>query len=85
MSVAGKIIRIYGNTIIEIESKCSPELDPDENIECGNGLHLSPTASKARKYDPFGKILECEVNIDDIAVFSRDISKVRCRKVRVIK
>ena len=62
-----------------------PDFDPDENIECGNGLHLSPTASNARKYDPSGKILECEVNIDDIAVFSRNISKVRCRKVVVKK
>ena len=60
-----------------------PDWDSDENIECGNGLHLSPLPQTALRYNQ-GLLLKCEVSRSDIAVYSRDISKVRCRKVKVL-
>ena len=57
-----------------------PDWNPNPNIECGNGLHLSPTPELALSYNK-GKIIECIVNINDIAIYGTDITKVRCKKV----
>jgi hypothetical protein len=60
-----------------------PDWDPDQNIQCGNGLHLSPTPEMALSYNQ-GKVLKCKVALKDIVVFGTDITKVRCKKVEVI-
>ena len=60
-----------------------PDWDGDANKECGNGLHLSPTAQLALSYHE-GKILRCEVKLKDIAVYSKNLTKVRCKKVKVL-
>ena len=73
----------YSNTIkYEGEVTC-PDFNPDENIHCGNGLHLSPTPQLALSYKN-GKILECIVATKDIVVYGSDITKVRCKRVTVI-
>jgi len=61
-----------------------PDFDPNPERQCGGGLHLSPTPELARSYNS-GKVLECHVHIDDIVIYGTDISKVRCRKVKVIR
>ncbi len=60
-----------------------PDWNPDKNIQCGNGLHLSPTPEMALSYSQ-GKVLKCKVALKDIAVYGTDITKVRCKKVEVI-
>jgi hypothetical protein len=60
-----------------------PDFDPDPTRQCGGGLHLSPTPAAALRYNK-GTLLVCKVNIDDIVVYGPDITKVRCRKVKVI-
>ena len=60
-----------------------PDFDPDPKRQCGGGLHLSPTPYDALRYHD-GKVLECEVARKDIVVYANDITKVRCRKVKVI-
>ena len=62
---------------------CS-DFDDNENIQCGRGLHLSALPEQALSYNHQGKLLECEVNIKDFVVYPDDISKVRCKKVKVI-
>jgi hypothetical protein len=61
-----------------------PDFNSDKKIKCGQGLHLSPTSEMALKYNQ-GKILECAVKISDFVIFSEDITKVRCKKVTVLK
>jgi hypothetical protein len=61
-----------------------PDWNDDKNIECGNGLHLSPTPEMALSYNN-GLVLECKVRIKDIAVYEKNITKVRCKEVIVIK
>ena len=63
--------------------KC-PNWNPDPEIQCGNGLHLSPTPAMATSYHN-GKILKCEVKIKDFVVYAQDITKVRCKEVKVIE
>ena len=60
-----------------------PDWNPDSSIQCDNGLHLSPTPEMALSYNK-GKLLKCSVAIKDIAVYGNDITKVRCKKVKVI-
>ncbi len=60
-----------------------PDWDPNPNRQCGGGLHLSPTPYDALRYHD-GKVLVCEVARKDIVVFPTDVTKVRCRKVKVI-
>jgi hypothetical protein len=60
-----------------------PDFDPDPERQCGGGLHLSPTPEGALRYHD-GKVLVCEVAKKDIVVYATDITKVRCRKVKVI-
>ena len=57
-----------------------PDFDPDENRECGGGLHLSYTARKTQDFNK-GTILKCLVDPDDIIIYKGNIEKVRCRKV----
>jgi hypothetical protein len=60
-----------------------PDWDPNPDRECGGGLHLSPTPGFALDYNT-GKLLRCEVMPEDISVYPYNITKVRCRKVKVI-
>jgi hypothetical protein len=60
-----------------------PDFDQNSDRQCGGGLHLSPLPEMALKYNE-GKVLKCEVDINDIVVFPTDITKVRCRKVKVL-
>lgn len=60
-----------------------PDWDEDPARQCGGGLHLSPSPSLALSYNT-GKVLECEVDPDDVVIYGADITKVRCRKVTVI-
>jgi hypothetical protein len=60
-----------------------PDWNPDRNIQCGNGLHLSPTPEMALSYNQ-GKVLKCRVELKDIVVYPTDITKIRCKKVTVI-
>ena len=60
-----------------------PDWEDNEQRECGGGLHLSPTPELALFYNK-GKVLKCKVNIEDFVVYSQNISKVRCKKVKVL-
>jgi hypothetical protein len=60
-----------------------PDWDNDSNRQCGGGLHLSPLPHLALYYNK-GKLLECKVNKKDFVVYSKDITKVRCKRVTVI-
>ena len=60
-----------------------PDWDDDMWIECGRGLHLSPTPELALYYNR-GKVLKCKVNIKDFVVYPHNINKVRCKKVEVL-
>jgi hypothetical protein len=60
-----------------------PDWDSDINRECGGGLHLSPSPSLALNYNE-GEILKCVANLKDIVVYPKNITKVRCRKVKVL-
>ena len=60
-----------------------PDWDGNKDLQCGNGLHLSPRPEMALNYNR-GKLLVCEVNKKDFVVYPSDITKVRCRKVKVI-
>jgi hypothetical protein len=60
-----------------------PDWNPDKNIECGEGLHLSPRPELALSYNQ-GKLLVCKVHKDDFVVYPGNATKVRCKKVTVI-
>jgi hypothetical protein len=75
----GKIKYAIGKKV-----KC-PDWNPDPTIQCGGGLHLSPTVDTAKGYNQPGKILKCEVNLADIVVYGPDITKVRCSAVKVLE
>ena len=61
-----------------------PDWDSNPERECGGGLHLSPTPELALTHNN-GKLLVCEVNKKDIAVYHGNIRKVRCKQVKVIR
>ena len=65
------------------ETVICPDWNPDKDIQCGNALHLSPSPNLALGYNR-GLVKKCEVNIKDFVVYSKDIIKVRCKKVKVI-
>ena len=62
---------------------CS-DFDPDNDRECGGGLHLSPSPDLALSYNR-GKVLRCKVHKDDFVVYPHNIDKVRCKKVVVLE
>ena len=72
--------------------KC-PDWLEDNTIECGNGLHLSPSVHFCKQFNNKGIALKCEVLILDsngkpnILVHENPDSpqKVRCKKIRVIE
>ena len=66
------------------ETIVCPDWDDDKDRECGGGLHLSATIKDAEQYNK-GKILLCEVSVKDIVVYPYDITKVRCKKVKVLR
>jgi hypothetical protein len=68
---------------IDSEIVC-PDFDNDPTRQCGGGLHLSPSKNLALSYNR-GTVLKCLVHKDDIVVYGRDISKVRCRMVRPVE
>ena len=60
----------------------APDWDPDPSIECGRGLHLSPSPEQARRYNGSAvAVLACRVALADIAVHEACLDKVRCRAV----
>jgi len=62
-----------------------PDFDPDEDRECGGGLHLCATPEGAKSFaDGPAKLLKCRVKLKDIVVFHGNIQKVRCKKVEVL-
>jgi len=60
-----------------------PDWDASTEIECGNGLHLSPLPELALSFHD-GLLLECTAKLKDIVVYPHNIKKVRCKKVTVI-
>jgi hypothetical protein len=75
----GRISYKPGNTVT------CPDWDPNPQRKCGGGLHLSATPQDARRYNGTGRLLLCAVKLEDIIVHPEDITKVRCRSVRVLK
>jgi hypothetical protein len=60
-----------------------PDWNPNSKIECGEGLHLSPSPELALSYNQ-GKLLACKVHKNDFVVYPHNITKVRCKKVTVV-
>jgi hypothetical protein len=73
----------HSNTIKYKGVVTCPNWNPDNDIECGEGLHLSPLPELALHYNQ-GKLLKCKVHKNDFVVYPKDITKVRCKKVTVI-
>ncbi len=60
----------------------APDWDKDSDIECGKGLHLSPTIQQARLFNDGGLCLACRVKLSDIAnlpAFAEYPDKIRVR------
>ena len=76
----GKIKYEIGTTV-----EC-PDWDVNNSIECGGGLHLSPSIYFCKFFNK-GKYLKCEVNIKDILVHPNPHYpyKIRCKKVKVLE
>ena len=60
-----------------------PDFDPSNDRECGGGLHLCARPEQALSFNK-GLLLKCEVDLKDIVVYSKNIEKVRCKKVKVL-
>ena len=60
-----------------------PDFNPSKKHECGGGLHLCAKPSQALSFNQ-GQLLKCEVDLKDIVVYSKNIEKVRCKKVKVL-
>ncbi len=73
----------YSNSIKYENEVICPDFDTAETRQCGGGLHLSPTPELAQSYNQ-GIVLKCIVAVKDIVVYGLDITKVRCRKVKVL-
>ena len=74
----------YTNSIKYDGEVTCPDFNPSKEIECGEGLHLSPYPELALDYSPDGLVLECAVKIKDFVVYTHNITKVRCKKVTVL-
>ena len=74
----GRVCYKIGTTVV------CPDFDPTPERQCGGGLHLSPTPGMALAYNK-GELLVCEAHVDDVVIYGPDISKVRCRKVKVLR
>ena len=60
----------------------APDWDKNVTIECGKGLHLSPTIQQARLFNDGGLYLACRVKLSDIAnlpAYSEYPDKIRVR------
>ena len=60
----------------------APDWKPDDKIECGNGLHLSPTIQQSITFNQSGIYLACRVRLSDIAslpAFAQYPDKIRVR------
>ena len=60
----------------------APDWDKDETIECGKGLHLSPTIQQAITFNNASNYLACRVKLSDIAslpAFAQYPDKIRVR------
>ncbi len=67
---------IIGSEII------APDWDKNADIECGKGLHLSPTVQQARSFNNKGLYLACRVRLSDIAnlpSYAKYPDKIRVR------
>ena len=60
----------------------APDWDKDVTIECGHGLHLSPTIQQACSFNDGGNYLACRVKLSDMAsfpAFAQYPDKIRVR------
>ena len=60
----------------------APDWKPNDKIECGKGLHLSPTIQQARNFNDGGIYLACRVKLSDIAplpAYAEYPDKIRVR------
>ena len=73
----------YSKSIVYEDIVKCPDWDLDPNIQCGRGLHLSFSPHLALSYNN-GLLLKCEVEKSDYVIYSEDLSKVRCSKVKVL-
>lgn len=73
----------YSKSIVYEDIVTCPDWDPDPNIQCGRGLHLSTSPYLALSYNN-GLLLKCEVEKSDYVIYSKDLSKVRCSKIKVL-
>jgi len=72
----GKTKYIIGKETVAVD------WDAKANIECGKGLHLSPSIQQAITFHDSGNYLACRVNIKDIAplpAFAQYPDKIRVR------
>jgi hypothetical protein len=83
-SVNPKTLRDFRTNSIKYEGivEC-PDFDPSKERECGGGLHLCAKPLQALSFNQ-GQLLKCEVDLKDIVVYSKNIEKVRCKKVKVL-
>jgi hypothetical protein len=79
----------YKNTVVYDIGKtivCPDWLDNPKQ-ECGNALHLSKSIPEALSYNNLcggNRILKCVVDWKDINIYQKNISKFRCKKVKVV-
>ena len=64
----------------------APDWNPDPTLECGGGLHVSPSISDCKRFNN-GRYLKCSVNVKDIVVHPKPLYpyKVRCKQLRVLE
>jgi hypothetical protein len=67
----------------------APDWDKNLNVECGGGLHLSPSVEICKNFNKSnnGHALRCEVLISDIVVHPTPQypNKIRCKKCFVVE
>mgnify|MGYP001564110157 FL=1 len=74
---------IVGNVVEQLDC------DPASKGPCGRGLHVSPTAVLTCQYGQWGvdrgRWRWFEVEVDPVDVIAQDASKLRVRKLRVLR